>query len=190
MFIGNPQGGADFLLGAISFADAVVAFSPGIVASGPTAANQGADNALRLPNDTGGGACSSAATCKFVSLGVGGTITLRFDDNRLTRQRQRQRQRKRRPVDLRGRPGLGGHRRRDQQERLGLARCRKVTGRTRGLDIDAFGWIPADPFAFVRLRDDPDLDDRSGASVGADIDAAGAISTVAAPVPEPATYGA
>ena len=56
----------------------------------------------------------------------------------------------------------------------------------RGVDIDAFGWTTTDLFAFVRLRDDPLLDGQVGASVGADIDAVGAISTVA--IPEPGTW--
>jgi hypothetical protein len=40
----------------------------------------------------------------------------------------------------------------------------------------------------VRLTDDGNEGDQSGASVGADIDAVGAISSVRAQVPEPQTY--
>jgi hypothetical protein len=66
----------------------------------------------------------------------------------------------------------------------------KVFGSTSGIDIDAYGFGPTDFFSFIRLTDDIDEGDKSGATVGADIDAVGAISS-AAPVnvPEPATLG-
>ena len=182
-FFGNSQGGADFPQGAISFADAVVGYAPGIVASGPSAANQGAANALGTPDYAGGGACSSAASCKFVSLGVGGTITLRFVDNRLTGSGNSN-------ADLwifEVGPDVEDTFVEISKDGGLWHAVGKVTGSTRGVDIDAYGWTQSDLFAFVRLRDDPDLDDRTGASVGADIDAVGAISTLA--VPEPSTYG-
>jgi hypothetical protein len=60
-----------------------------------------------------------------------------------------------------------------------------VFGTTSGIDIDAFGFGSTDTFGFVRLRDDPAEGGTSGASVGADIDAVGAISTIRT-APEPA----
>jgi len=64
----------------------------------------------------------------------------------------------------------------------------KVFGSTAGIDIDAFGFTLADQFGFVRLTDDPNEGGGgSGGSVGADIDAVGAISTVRVNVPEPAS---
>ena len=42
--------------------------------------------------------------------------------------------------------------------------------RDAGVDIDAFGYTPADLFGYVRLTDDGALDGQSGATVGADID--------------------
>jgi hypothetical protein len=60
-----------------------------------------------------------------------------------------------------------------------------VFGSTAGIDIDSFGFGTSDLFAFVRLMDDTNEGDQTGASVGADIDAVGAISTVPTPVPEP-----
>ncbi len=73
----------------------------------------------------------------------------------------------------------------------------KVFGATAGVDIDSFAaaysFATTDVFAFVRLTDDPNEGDRTGASVGADIDAVGAISTMFTPpppvvnVPMPAT---
>jgi hypothetical protein len=64
----------------------------------------------------------------------------------------------------------------------------KVFGSTAGVDIDAFGFGVASKFSYVRLTDDTNEGDQNGATVGADIDAVGAISTVPSnPVPEPAT---
>ena len=61
-----------------------------------------------------------------------------------------------------------------------------ITGSSAGIDIDAFGFGPSDQFAFVRLTDDPDEGGQSGIFLGADIDAVGAISTVAIAPPAPA----
>ncbi len=61
-----------------------------------------------------------------------------------------------------------------------------VFGTTGGIDIDAFGFGSSDLFRFVRLRDDPMEGATGGLSVGADIDAVGAISTIRT-APEPAT---
>ena len=52
-------------------------------------------------------------------------------------------------------------------------------------DIDFFGFTSADLFGYVRLTDDTNEGGQTGASVGADIDAVGAISTVHHSVPEP-----
>ena len=62
-----------------------------------------------------------------------------------------------------------------------------VFGTTSGIDIDAFGFDSTDTFGFVRLRDDPDEGSQGGASVGADIDAVGAISTIQT-APEPGAF--
>lgn len=182
-FIGNSQGGAEFPAGVISFADEVVDYAPGIVASGPTAPNMGAANAIGVPDYVSGGGCASVATCTFASLGVGGTITLRFADNRLTGSGNAN-------ADLwifEVGPDVEDTFVQISKNGSLWHDVGKVTGSTRGVDIDAFGWTAADQFAYVRLRDDPLLDGVTGASVGADIDAVGAISTLA--VPEPATYG-
>src|SRR5688500_15794962 len=79
-----PIGGVEFPQGAASFADAVQSYAPGIVPSGPTAPHQGTFNALGAPNYPGGTACASQLACSYVSLGDGGNIVLRFDDNKLT----------------------------------------------------------------------------------------------------------
>jgi len=183
VFIGNVQGGADFPQGAVSFADAFVSYAPGIVASGPTAPHQGASNAVGLPNYTGTNSCASQAACTFVSLGDGGTITLQFVDNRLTGSGTN-------ALDLwifEVGPDVEDMFVEISKDDVTYHAVGKVGGSTAGVDIDAFGWGIADQFAYVRLRDDPDLGGQSGATVGADIDAVGAISTVAVSVPEPGT---
>jgi hypothetical protein len=63
-----------------------------------------------------------------------------------------------------------------------------VGGSTAGVDLDAYGFDSTDAFRYVRLQDDPDSDDQSGDTVGADIDAAGAISTNRAPVARDDAY--
>lgn len=65
-----------------------------------------------------------------------------------------------------------------------------VTGCTRGIDIDAFGFGTSSAFSFVRLIDVANEGDTGGAAVGADIDALGAIFTrpTVTTVLEPATW--
>jgi len=65
----------------------------------------------------------------------------------------------------------------------------KVFGATSGIDLDAFGFGTDAMFSYVRLIDDTDADNQTGITVGADIDAIGAISTVpvTTAVPEPST---
>jgi len=181
VFIGNSQGGADFPAGAISFADEVVAYAPFIQNNEPTPANMNSTKMLGVPDYVSGGACSNPATCTFASLGVGGSATLRFVDNVLTGS---------------GTPDndlwvfevgpdvedtfveISG----DGASWFALG---KVFGSTAAIDIDQFGFGTASSFRYVRLTDDPNADDQAGSSVGADIDAVGAISTRF--VPEPGT---
>jgi hypothetical protein len=175
VFIGNIQGGAEFPYGAVSFADAVVSYYPAIINGGPTESHRGAFNALGVPDYTGVQSCFSQADCTFVSLGSGGSIVLRFDDNRLTGSGDNK-------FDLWvfevgddiedtfvdiSSDGLTWH------------SVGKVFGSTAGIDIDAFGFGIGDHFSFVRLTDDPNEGDQGGYTVGADIDAVGAISTIA-----------
>ena len=53
----------------------------------------------------------------------------------------------------------------------------KVFGSTAGIDIDAFGFGPGDHFSFIRLTDDGNEGGQTGDTVGADIDAVGAIAS-------------
>lgn len=178
-------GGVDFPAGAISFADTVLSYSPGIVASGPTLPHRGSDNALGVPDYAGVNSCTSAATCSFVSLGVGGSIVVRFDDNVLTGSGNADK-------DLwifEVGPDVEDTTVEVSTDGLTWLGVGGVGGSTAGVDLDAFGYGIAAAFRYVRLTDVAALDGTSGGTVGADIDAIGAISTRAAPgIPEPATW--
>jgi len=176
-------GGVEFPQGISSFADVVQNFNPAIVSGEPTAPHLDANKALGAPDWNGQGLCQSAATCNTVSLGSGGSITLRFTDNFLTGGGSSA------PdlwifevgndiestfVDI-SKDGV-------QWNPVGNI---SVAGGTRGIDLDFYGWTPTDLFSFVRLTDDRSQGATTGGSVGADIDAVGAISSVPASVPEP-----
>jgi hypothetical protein len=178
--------GVNFPGGISSFADAVTNYSPSIVAGQPTAPHRGSANALGAPDYTDtNNDCVSAATCPYVTLGDGGSITVEFVDNRLTGSGTSS-------LDL-WIFEIGG----DVEDTfvevskdgLLFTSVGKVFGAVSGIDLDAFGFGIADQFRFVRLTDDTNEGQQSGTTVGADIDAIGAISTIAAtPVPEPETW--
>lgn len=172
--------GVDFPGGVASFADSIVSYNPAFGGGAvPTAPFQDASQALGAPNFPEG------ADPEYVSLGAGGRIVLRFTNNSLT--------------------GSGNS---DQdlwifeigpdvedtfvdisKDGSTWFSVGKVTGATKGVDIDAFGFGTSDFFSFVRLTDDILLDAPSGTTVGADIDAVGAIASAppVGTVPEPAT---
>jgi thiol-disulfide isomerase/thioredoxin len=169
-------GGVEFPQGAISFADALVSYNPAIVNGQPTEAHRDPLKALGPPDNSSSSICSDSLSCHSVTLGNGGSIVLQFTDNALTGSGNSN-------MDLWifeiwsdvedtfidvSRDGT-------KWETVG-----KVGGATSGIDIDAYGFGPGDRFYFVRLTDDPNEGEKSGASVGADIDAIGAISTVLA----------
>lgn len=181
--IGNSQGSVEFPQGAISFADAVVDYSPG--SGGVSAANAGAANALGLPDYSGGGACSGdPADCAFVSLGAGGSLILQFIDNFLTGSDSSD-------LDLwifEVGPDVEDTTVEVSMDGTSWTSVGAVGGSTSGIDLDFYGFGSTDMFSYVRLTDVFGEGATGGASVGADIDAVGAISTVrATPVPEPGT---
>lgn len=181
VFIGNSQGGTDFPQGAISFADSVVSYSPGLVGVNPSDPHRGAQNAVGLPNYTGNNSCSSQANCTFVSLGDGGSIVLRFLDNVLTGSDSN-------ALDLwvfEVGPDVEDTFVDISVDGTTWLSVGKVGGSTAGIDIDAFGYGSSSAFGYIRLTDDTLLDGQSGSTVGADIDAVGAISTQRRTVPEP-----
>jgi hypothetical protein len=182
-FIGNSQGGAEFPLGAISFADELVSYDPVLVGSNPALPYRGATNATGLPDYAGSSSCSSAIDCTFVSLGDGGNIVLQFVNNRLIGSGDS-------AVDLwifEVGPQIEDTFVEISTNGVTWNSVGKVFGSSAGIDIDAFGFGPSNKFAFVRLTDDADEGGQTGTTVGADIDAVGAISTAA--VPEPGSIG-
>ena len=168
-------GGVNFPGGASSFADAVVSYDPTFGgATGPQLSARDPLNALGSPT-----------VDSFVTLGDGGRITLRFTDNSLTGSGSS-------AFDLwifEVGPDVEDTFVDISKDGSTWYSIGGVGGATAGIDIDAFGFGTSDFFSFVRLTDDPNEGEQgNGATVGADIDAVGAIST-APPVniPEPAT---
>ncbi len=171
--------GVEFPGGAASFADSVVSYDPGFGGGNvPTLPYQDPSQALGVPN------YGSGPAPEYVSLGAGGRIVLRFTDNSLTGS---------------GDSGLDlwifeiGPDVEDtyvdiSKDGSTWHSVGKVYGATSGIDIDAYGWGTSDFFSFVRLTDDIKEGATTGSTVGADIDAVGAISS-APPVniPEPTT---
>lgn len=174
-------GGVEFPQGASSFADQVVAYAPNIVNGQPVASVRNSAVAIGAPDYNG--------STGYVTLGDGGSITLAFGDNKLTGSGSA-------TLDL-WIFEIGG----DVEDTFveiskdGVAwtAVGKVFGSTAGINIDAFGFSAADLFGFVRLTDDTAEGQQSGDTVGADIDAVGAITSVVTPptipaIPEPSTY--
>ncbi len=169
---------------ADSFADAVTDFSPVIKSGEPTAPHLGADNAVGAPDYINVNVCADAASCTWVSLGDGGSITLRFVDNALTGSDNTD-------PDLwiyEIGPDVEDTYVEISSDGVLWNPVGKVFGSTSTVDVDAFGFGSGDSFSYVRLTDDPNEGGQSGATVGADIDAVEALTTV--PVPAvPATWG-
>jgi hypothetical protein len=117
--------------------------------------------------------------CNFVSLGVGGSITVEFTDNFLIGSNST-------AQDLwvfEIGPDIEDTFVEISKDGTNWSSVGKVFGSTFGVDIDAYGFGPADLFRFVRLTDDPAEGEVDGGTVGADIDAIGAITTTAVPAP-------
>jgi hypothetical protein len=181
----------EFPAGAISFADELVAFSPGIVFDAgrglniPLAPYLEGSNALGVPDMDLLQSLScfdgtpTAQDCRFVSLGSGGSLTVRFTDNLLTGSGTSAPDLwifEAGPADLTF-VDISA----DGTSWFGVGTIDGFTG----VDLDAFGFGAGDAFSYVRLRDAPG-GQPSGDTIGADIDAIGAISTVR-PVPLPAS---
>ncbi len=172
--------GIEFPGGVASFADSVVSYNPAFGGGAvPAATFQNASQALGAPNFPEG------VDPEYVSLGAGGRIVLRFTNNSLTGSGNSNQ-------DLwifEIGPDVEDTFVDISKDGLTWFSVGKVTGSTRGVDIDAFGFGPSDFFSFVRLTDDIALDATSGTTVGADIDAVGAIASAppVITVPEPAT---
>ena len=170
-----------------AYADSVVSYNPG--GAGPSFNHRGTFNALGAPDYDGKDRCGSQAGCSFVSLGQGGSITLKFTDNKLTGSGNSD-------FDLWiFEVGANVERTFVEISKDGLTwfDVGFVGGSTSGIDIDAFGFGVGDLFAFVRLTDDPNQGSGRGKTPGADIDAVAALSTVltpmeVTPIAEPGTF--
>lgn len=165
--IAEEFGGIEFPQGPTSFADAVVSYTPGN--PGPTDPNfidpayaLGAPDYQRGSNQPGS-----------VSLGNGGTLVLEFTNNVLTGSDD--------PLEdlhvFEIGPDVEDTFVEISKDGITWHDVGKVFGSTSSIDIDAFDFSSADEFRFVRLTDDPDEGQTSGDTVGADIDAVGAISS-------------
>ena len=127
--------------------------------------------------------CSDQASCPYVALGSGGSLTLQFVDNVLTGSGDSS-------------PDLWvfevGSDVEDtsveiSKDGTNCTSVGQVFGDTARIEIDAFGFDTTDLFTHIRLTDDPTEGSHNGATAGADIDAVGAISTIAVSVPESST---
>ncbi len=157
------------------YADEVVLFSAALVDDEPSVPHRGAEHALGAPDYDGVYACSSQAGCTFVSLGDGGSLTLRFSDNRLTGSGDD-------APDLR--VVEVGPDMEDPAVELSTDALTWYSGPVDSawnIDIDAWGLPAAIEFEYVRLTDDRRRGQPTGRSVGADIDAVEALGSVPAP---------
>ncbi|WP_197424584.1 hypothetical protein [Phenylobacterium sp. CCH12-B4] len=142
-------GGVDFPGGIGSFADAVVSYQPGLEGAAPSAGFQGAFNALGAPDYSGANSCATTAACDFVSLGVGGALVLQFTNNVLTGSGND-------ADDLwifEIGPDVEDTTVDVSVDGITWLSVGGVTGSTRGIDIDAFGYGTSAAFSFVRLID-------------------------------------
>ena len=172
-------GGVEFPEGIASFADSVLSYDPVINGSQPTEPHRVPENALGIPDYTGDSDCTGNATCAVDSGIQWGSITLQFTDNLLTGSGDAS-------DDLwifEVGPDVEDTFVDISWDNITWHSVGSVGGSTAGVDIDAFGFGITDQFRYVRLTDDGDKDDQTGRTVGADIDAVGAISTTVIPVP-------
>ena len=167
-------GGIEFPEGVVSFADEVIDYDAAAGGgSVPTDPN------FLDPREALGAPDYLRSTERgSVSLGDGGYIVLKFSDNKLTGSDTDEAdlhifevgtQTEQTFVEI-SPDGTTWH------------SVGKIIGATSSIDIDAFGFTSQDEFSYVRLTDNPDDGENSGRTVGADIDAVGAISTT--PVPQ------
>lgn len=195
----------EFPGGAASFADALVSANIGLVpdADGgagpvffppgtivPLPAFRNGNEAIGVPDTTNtttlacgtpllGNPLATPADCNFVSLGVGGALTVQFVDNYLTGSDST-------ADDLwifEVGPDIEDTFVEVSTDGVNWTGVGKVFGSTFGVDIDAYGFNSTSLLSHVRLTDDVAEGETDGGTVGADIDAIGAISTTVVPAP-------
>lgn len=168
------EGGQVFEIGNFAFADAVASYTPNF-GGGPTAGAGFNDptQALLAPNFSGSG--EPQADENIVSLGRGGRMVLEFTNNFLTGSNDAD-------------PDLMIFEVGDSEEVIvevsadgaSYTNVGRASAASPTIDIDAFGFDRNSRIAFVRLTDVANQGSVDGESVGADIDAVGAISSIAA----------
>lgn len=181
----NPTfvGGQIFPTGFLSFADASVSYNN--LAGGGPAPAAGLDDptqALGVPNYTGTG--EPIAGQNVVSLGPGGQLVVEFNNNFLTGSGNAD-------------PDLMIVEVGDSEEVIvevsvdgvNFVNVGRASGASPTIDIDAFGFNINSRIPFVRVTDVFGQGATTGESVGADIDAIGAISSVAAELSVPGGEG-
>ena len=169
--------GVTFPGGAASFADEVVSYAPVLVGGHPQDPWNIPASALGIPDypETRPG---------HVSLGDGGSLVVRFTNNSLTGNGTS-------ALDLwifEVGPDVEDTFVWISKDGIDWLSVGKVFGSTSGIDVDAFGVHAGNYYSFVKLQDDGSEGAQSGDTVGADIDAIGAISSAPpVSVPEPLT---
>jgi len=168
----NTFGGIYFPQGLASFADTVVSYEPTFGGGALPAVESARNPALALgPPDY-----TPEDNVKDVTLGKGGRLTLKFENNFLTGSGD-------------STPDLHIFEVGPQVEDTFVEISKdgtnwfdvgKVFGSTDSVDIDAYGFGTNDLFQYVRLRDDPNEGSHSANYPGADIDAVGAVQAVKA----------
>jgi hypothetical protein len=168
LLIAEEFGGIEFPQGSTSFADRVVSYEPDFSGGAVPTENTDAQDALGVPDFP-----DASDNKDDVSLGSGGRITLEFTNNVLTGSGDPS-------------PDLHIFEVGSQVEDTFVEISKdgstwhavgKVFGGVSSVDIDAFGFDQTDEFRFIRLTDDQNEGGTSGATVGADIDAVGAIAS-------------
>lgn len=165
-------GGQFFAQGSVAFADAVTSYDANFSGGpAPITSLQAPSAALGIPNYTGTG--EPVGNDNVVSLGRGGRLVVQFTNNRLT--------------------GSGDSKPDLMIFEVGNSELVTVEVSTDGVtytnvgmasgafptvDLDAYGFNASSRLQFVRLTDVVTDGSTSGDSVGADIDAVGAISSV------------
>lgn len=159
---------------ADTYGDELTDYSPVIVNGEPTDPYRGGANALGAPDYDGANSCASQDSCTYVSLGDGGSVTLRFVDNFLTGSDNAD-------PDLwiyEIGPDVEDTFVEISADNITWVAVGKVFGSTSTIDIDAFGYGSSSAFSYIRLTDDTDEGGQSGETVGADIDAVEALTSV------------
>lgn len=167
--------GVDFPQGASSFADEVAAFTRG------TSGTSGVpERALGPPDGPGG-----ALTNHSVTLGNGGTLTIRFTDNILTGSGDASADlfifetgtaQEFVTVEL-------------SEDGASFSSCGQTFGQTGEIDIDSCGFGPRARVMFVRITDVASHRPANDDTAGADIDAIGAITTISSEPNDPPRVG-